>query len=593
MTWEFEFENIGGILDGAAHVEPGMNVIRASNWQGKSSFIEALQTALGVKTPLTEGKDSGYVRYRSPDFKGRVELDRSNGTVEQSGPTILSDDYEIIRTALFACLGEGNEVRRTVREGDNLEAVMLRPLDFENIDQQIATLVHNRDQVEAEIDRAEQAKKQLPAIETRLADLESELDELEAKRDRLLDEEETGKGSDESSARTELTQVESDHNRVQNRIEQLEQTIERTESNLSEKEVELDAIDVPDNSEIQSELTEAQSRLQELKRDKTVLESIHSATEMVLTEDRLDLITEVDRELTGDSFVCWTCGSDTDKAAVEEQVNELREKILSIQAKAESQQSRVEEWEAKRETIAQDRRRKEALETDIAQLNAKLSEDRQSLETARERATSLEERIKDLSVEVNDRLDRVTEVESEIKYRKAEIDDVESDQAELQQRAEQLESLQSEREALQSEIESLRDRKETVRRHTREAFDEAMAGILDRFETGFETARLTSDFDLVVARDGRETQLDALSEGEIELLGFVAALAGYEAFDVDEISPLLLVDQVGGLAEHNLSTLVDYLRTRTDYLVFTAYPEFESTAATVINPGSWTVASAD
>ena len=89
----------------------------------------------------------------------------------------------------------------------------------------------------------------------------------------------------------------------------------------------------------------------------------------------------------------------------------------------------------------------------------------------------------------------------------------------------------------------------------------------------------------------REASLDALSEGELELIGFVAALAGRQSFDVAETLPLLLVDDVGGLADDNLHTLIDYLHERTEYLVFTAYPEYTAFEGQEISPDEWTVAN--
>jgi hypothetical protein len=115
--------------------------------------------------------------------------------------------------------------------------------------------------------------------------------------------------------------------------------------------------------------------------------------------------------------------------------------------------------------------------------------------------------------------------------------------------------------------------------------------VLSRFDAGFEAARLTPDFELVVARDGQEASLEALSEGELELLGFVAALAGYEAFDVAGTVPVMLVDGVGGLDDDNHQTLVEYLQERTEYLVFTAYPEYTAFEGSEIDPGEWTIAT--
>ena len=590
MTWHLDFEHVGGILDGEARIEPGLNVIRASNWQGKSSFLESLETALGVSKPLTEGKAEGTVRYETPDSEGAVQLQRTDDGVHRSGDPLLTDTYDVARAELFACLDEENEVRQAVRTGSDLTEVMLRPLNFENIEEQITDLKREREQVDSEIARAEEAKKRLPRLEERVTELEAELESLRAERDRLA-EDRAPVGEGEATPRDELTEAESELERVENRVQQLAESVERTESTLAETDAELADLEVDreTESEVASELASVQERLQSLRRDKTVLESVHSATEMVLAEERLDLITDVNRELSGDEVVCWTCGESASRAAFEDRLAALREQMGAIQARIDETQATAEELEAERERISQARRQKESLEADRARLRDKLSEDKQSLEAARERREELSDRVERLSDAVTESVSEITDVESEIKYREAELDDVRDDVDEIEQRAARLETLRDDREAIQSEIQSLRDRKTSIRRETRAAFDAAIRDVLDRFETGFETARLTSEFELVVARDGRRASLDALSEGELELLGFVAALAGYEAFDVSEVTPLLLVDRVGGLDERNLRDLVDYLRPRTDYLVFTAYPAYDSADAHVLDPGDWHV----
>jgi hypothetical protein len=82
-----------------------------------------------------------------------------------------------------------------------------------------------------------------------------------------------------------------------------------------------------------------------------------------------------------------------------------------------------------------------------------------------------------------------------------------------------------------------------------------------------------------------------MSEGEVELVGFIAALAGYEAFSVADRVPCMLLDDVGGLASEHLQTLVDYLSDRTEYVVTTAYPEAGDFGGTVLSPDDWEVVS--
>lgn len=590
MTWNIDIENIAGILDGRATVEPDLNAVRGSNWQGKSSFIEAVKTALGTSTELNEGADHGEVHLETPTRDLSVTLTREDGSVVRHGTTYLDDEYDVIRAELFACLDERNQVRSAVRRGENLEDVLMRPLDFQNIDEQIADLKREREQVDAELSQAQEAKKRLPSAREKVRQHEAEIADLEEKRERVEAENGSEDGDTQSTQR-ELSQARTEKNKAENQIERLEQSIDRAEQRLEERREELGALDVPEDESIEEELSAARERLDQVKRDAEVVQSVYSANEMVLKEDRLDLITEVTRELTGDNVVCWTCGNETTREDVEKQLSELGSKITELRAQTEQHRDEVQRLEARREERKQAQRRKQDLEREITELEEKLADRKQSLGEANERLESVSDRVDDLTEEVNETVEELSDVESEIKYRRAELKDAQSELQQLKARADQVEALQAEYDDLRDEIKELRGRKDRIKRDTREAFDEAMQDIVTQFGTGFETARLTDNFEIVVAREGREVSLDALSEGELELIGFVAALAGRKAFGVDEAVPLLLVDGIGALADDNLHTLIEYLRDDTDYLVFTAFPEYAAFDGNEISPAEWTVAS--
>jgi len=587
MTWRIDIENVAGILGGTGTIEPGLNAVRASNWQGKSSFVEAVKVGLGVSEALTEGTERGGVRMETPDRTVDVALRRENGGVVRRGTPYLTDEYDRVRTELFACLDETNELRHRVRRGEDLEDVLLRPLDFQNIDQRIADLQRERERVASELAGAREAKKRLPSLEETVTRLESELADLRERRERLVDDD----GGDLQSARSDLAAARSERDRAASRVERLERRLERTETRFAEKRAELEDIEVADAGDIESDLAAARDELDGLKRDVEVLQSVHSATEMALAENRLDLLSDVERDLSGDRLPCWTCGTEVDREAVETRLAALGERVASARAAVESCRDRVETLEARREEIEQSRRRKQSLEETVADLEAKLTDQRDALADARQRRDRLAERIEELSASVDESVGELTDVESDIKYREAELKDARDELASLEDRADRVEHLTETRDRLRADIEDLRNRKDELQRRTRAAFDDAMADILARFDTGFETARLTSEFDLVVARDGREASLDALSEGELELLGFVAALAGHESFDVAGTVPVMLVDGVAGLDDGNLHTLVEYLKGRAEYLVFTVHPEYGGFDGHQVDPADWTIAS--
>lgn len=585
MTWRIEIENVAGIRAGEATIEPGLDVVRGTNWQGKTSFITALETALGTETSLTEGQSHGVVELETPERTVAVELDRENGTVTRRGEPLLSDEYDVIRASLFACLGEDNPVRTAVRRGENLEPVLTRPLEYENIEERLAELTDQRSRVESELAGAEEAANRLAQVEARISDLESTIAEL---REQLPEDGDDGEPAAEREA---LSEARAERNTVRARVERLESGIERAESTLEERRAELDELGVPEPDAEPPDPAAAREELASLRRDVELVQSVFSSNRLVLEEERLDLLGDVDREIGGEAVTCWVCGSAVDREHLEDHLGSLGDQLGTLRAQADRVNERVEALEARLEQREQAERRRAALEEEIAELEITLEEREQRLAEARNRLAALEDRVEELSAGVQESVETVTEIESEIKFRETELEEARDELATLETRAEREAALRAQRAGLADEIESLRTRKDDLEQRARRAFDDALDDILDRFDTGFESARLTPAFDLVVARDGREASLDALSEGELELLGFVAALAGHEAFEVAERVPVMLVDGIGSLADENRRRLVEYLADRAAYLVFTAHPEDSAVDAHEIDPSEWTVVS--
>ncbi|WP_152039478.1 archaea-specific SMC-related protein [Salinigranum salinum] len=590
MSWHLTIENIAGIHSGDVTIEPGVNAVRASNWQGKSSLLTAVETVMGTARDLTESEDHGCVRLDVGEETYEVELVREGRTVTTRGNPYLEDRATRTAASLFAFLGEDNAVRRAVRQGENLESVLTRPLDFENIDEQISELRAERSSVEAELERATEAASSLPEARSSVTTLEEELGALREERADLV--ERSGIGEDSSAEREELGNALAEQEDLESQIERLERSVERTQEKLTDSRESLEALSVPAPADdLASELQQARERYDRRKRDTELLQSVYAPTKRILDEDRLELITDVEHDLLDDTVRCWTCGEETDEATVEERLDALGERVTTLRSEADAAHERVETLEERIEDRRDAERRQADLEERIRDLQSTLGDRETSLERARERRDELERRIEELSDEVSAEDDRLTDVESELKYTRMRLEEAREELATLETRADQQETLEAEYERLAEEITRLRTRKQSLKRQTREAFEDELRALLDRFDTGFETARLTSAFELVVARNGREASLDALSEGEVELLGIVAALAGRDAFDTPDSVPIMLVDNLGGLTDANQQTLVSYLETRTEYLLVTAYPEHSVFEGHTVDTSNWSVVS--
>ena len=587
MTWHVRIENVAGIREGEATIEPGVNAVRASNWRGKSSLIAGIEAAVGTGAPLTEGETAGRVELATDDGDVTVELAREDGTVVRRGGRYLDDARDRRCAELFAFLDDANEVRAAVRRGENLEAVLTDPLDLEDIDEQIAAYRREREQVEAELEQAEAAAAKLSATDERIGELESELEELEDREADLDEPTASGDGGDWEA----LSDARAERERTRDRVDRLEETVANARETLADRRDELDALEVPEAADVESELAEAREDLRSVERDVELLRSVYEANSRIVEEGRIDLVGDVERGLVEDVVECWVCGNRAEAESFDGRLEALRDRIASLRSEAAGYEETVESLEARRDEVERARRREADLEAAIADLEATLVDREESLAAAGERLAELDETVESLEDAVEERDRERTDVRSERKYVETELDEARQQRESLASRAEQRETLSGELDRLGDEMERLRERKETVQRELRESFSAAMGDIVERFDVGFESARLTGSFDVVVAREGREASLDALSEGELELLGIVAALAGHRAYDVGERLPVILLDGIGGLAGDNLGRLVEYLEGRATYLVLTAYPEHEALEANELDPSRWTVVS--
>lgn len=588
MVWKLAIENIAGIREGSAEINPGRNVVRGANWKGKSSFLQAIETIMGTRTPLTEGMASGRVELETQKDRHTVELDRQNGTIIRNGTPYLEAEYDRICADLYAFLDERNDIREAVRRGENLEELLTKPLDFENIEEEIADRKAERSQVETELQQARDAARRLPHLQEQVTQLKDELSDLEAERAEF--DASTADGEDDE--RRELSELHAERSQTKQRIERLTDAVTRIEDKLSEVRTEYESLTVPEK-DVETELTELRERHESVRADLDLLRSVYSANKRVLDEGRVELLTNVERTLLTDELKCWLCGEETTEEEFRTNLAALSDKISSLESEANEYKKRTEELESQRREVREAQRKHDDLERQIDDLEAKLSDRRESLASAEEREAELDQQISELEDVLEDHNDELANVKSELKRTETELESKQEKLARLDQQADQQSQLEAEYEQLSGEIEELRNRKTEIKQRTREAFDDAISDLLERFDISFETARLTSDFDLVVARNGRQANLDALSEGELELLGIVAALAGHDAFKVADQVPILLLDQLGSLSERNLSTLIEYLDDRAEFLVFTAYPEHDSFDEAVIDPTEWDVVSED
>lgn len=608
--WTLKIDNIGGIRSGETTIDDGLNVVQASNFQGKSSFIDAIQTVMGTtgmfdkEHPLTEGADEGTVVLETEDGDYEVNLSREpTGVSTRSGNPYLTDETDRVCAHLFAFLGEDNPIRSAVRNQEDITDLLQEPLNIEDINAQISALQKERKEVERRLEDAEQAAKNLPSVQEAITQLEDDLEELRARRDELS-EEVSDEASNASKLGDQLANKQGSLDSVEQTISRLESRIERKEEALEQKQEELDELEIPSEPDITADIEDKEDRISDLELKIGLLEDLHRANQQVLEENELDLVTDVERSIAGDEISCWVCGEETTADDIEDRLEALKSKIQSLREEKSQLNTEIQEIEQRQREIREKKQKQDQLENAIGNIKADIQDAKGELQQSKSRKEELETEIEDLQQEVEEAEEELneelTDVKAEINSKERELERKQSQLEELKEKSSEADELEEERDELSEQIEQLRKRKTEKQNELKEQFDAAIEDVIDEFAPGFDGAYLDTKtspngdiekFELKIAREGRETTLGRLSEGERELVGIVVAVAGYRTYNVGERVPAILIDGIGQLASENLQRLTTYLEDASDILVTTAYPEAGDFGGATISPDEWDVVS--
>jgi predicted nucleic acid-binding Zn-ribbon protein len=618
-------ERIGGITETTVELVPGVTALVGPNATNRTSLLQALSGAIGSDRVTLKGDSSeGRAELVLGEDRFTRRLERTGGGVVADGDPYL-DDPEV--ADLYAVLLEDNEVRRAVRDGDDLRDLVLRPVDTEAIEDRIETLVERRREIDADLDRLDALEADLSDLVERRSALRDEVaelsDRLAATRDRLdrVDPEPAAEDGTEAERRLadaldSLHEARSDLEEIENEL-----TIERKSRRSLREErerVEEQYGTLPAADE--ERLASLAARIDTLRERTRSLESTISELQQVVrfNEERLeqsddsplddpaDADADVTDELLPEGTVtCWTCGSEVQRTQIRETVDRLREVVRERTAERRRLSAEVSDLVDERDEIERRREERDRLSRRLDEIDAKLDRREETIETLERRRESAADRIAELEREVEslqdaqqdellERQRRASELELERDRTREELADVEERIDSIEAELDDREALRSRRESVAEELASLRTRIDRLEADAVEAFNSHMAALVDALgydnveriwlesterpasEGGREVVEGT--FDLHVGREAEggtvyEDTVDHLSASEREVVGLVVALAGYLVHDVAEQVPFMLLDALEMIDGERLAELVGYLDDHVPYLVVVLLPD--------------------
>lgn len=606
--------NVGGVTRGSIEFEPGVTILAGGNASNKSSILQGVTAVLGGPDPsLKSDASDGHVRLDVDGGEYFVELARDAGRAVVTDAHRYTSERDLAE--LFVSLDERNPVRRAVVGDGDLHDLLMRPVDTDEIEAEIARLERRKSSIDDRVAAIDRREDRLAGLESRAQSLQDDLqaveDELVQKRRSIREAEADRDASEE--ARALLDELEAERTERETVRERIQTQRNALQSLREEREEIRERISALEDEGTAEDLEAIQREIDQLRQEKTVLtNTINSLSPLVelnqqflgeegsipdptSDDDVLERLDPSSRTLT-----CWTCGSSVEQSQIAEQVQvvqeiiqEKRDQRRTIEDRLESlteQLRRREATETKREELAdRDReldREMQTRERTISELQA----DREDLdETIAELESAVEDTEELRDSEVVDLHQEASQLEYRRGHLESKLEAVRDEIAEIQAALDRRDDLVAEREAVQADLEAERDRIETIERETVSTINECTQQVLDLLayenlervwvervaETGAPT---DASFELHVVRttaDGTayEDVVEHLSKSEREVVGLVVALAGYIVHDVADEVPAVVIDAIEMLDADRIQALLDFFSRHARYVLAATLPE--------------------
>jgi DNA repair exonuclease SbcCD ATPase subunit len=616
--------NVGGISETTVDVPPGVTVLSGRNATNRTSFLQAIMAALGSDSASLKGDaEEGAVDLVMDEETYHRSLHRSGGTVTLRGEPYLDDSTV---ADLFAFLLESNEARQAVVRGDDLRELIMRPVDTDEIQNEIDRLERERDEVERELDELDSLKDELPSLERRKQRIESEIEEkretLAAKTEEIesMDAgiEETRQEKRELESRLEdlrdlrskLENVRADIDLQQESLKSLRN--ERAELRTDREELSEEPTD--ERRELDRTLSRLRERKQGLEARISDLQNVIQFNEEMLSGEET-VVSEAftdedgpsddltDQLVEAEPVVCWTCGSEVERERIEETLDTVRSIRKDHVEEIRDIETRLEELREEKREREREQRRRDELEGKLADVDDEIQRRESRLETLRERRDQLSADVEAVEAEIDaletadfsgilDLHKEANQLEFELGRLESDLEDVTDRIGTIESQLEAEPDLEERRERIRNDLEVQRTRIDRIEREAVEEFNSCMEEVLellryDNLERIWIERVQTTDrrgdgdrtaFQIHVVRStdsgtSYEDTIDHLSESEREVTGLTFALAGYLVHEVHETVPFMLLDSLEAIDSERLAEFVSFFDSYAEYLVVALLPE--------------------
>jgi chromosome segregation ATPase len=439
-------------------------------------------------------------------------LESTNGRVRGDGEPYLEDPT---LGDLFAFLLESNEARRAVVTDADLRDIIMRPVDTDEIQAEIDRLVQKRREISDELDELDDLKNRLPSLEEkktglqeRIEDKKAELAEVEAEIEAADADVEDGREeqAELEEKLEELRDKRSDLEDVRYELETEQDSLESLRAEKREVETEYDELpETPagDLDELDSRIDRLRSEKQGLESDLNELQSVIGFNQEMLEADPDEALSVLedggqsgavtDELLADETVTCWTCGSEVESDQIEATVEQLQDRSQEMVSEINEIESELEDLKETRRDRQDQQRRRERLERRQKELEDDIEDTAARIETLTERRESMQDDIEDIEAEVEalesdayeeilDQHKEANQLEYDLGTLENDLERVEENITTIEDRLDDESDLEARREEINEEVQDLRTRIERTEEEAIEAFNDNMETVLNLLE---------------------------------------------------------------------------------------------------------------
>ncbi|ADI75177.1 Chromosome segregation ATPase-like protein (plasmid) [Methanohalobium evestigatum Z-7303] len=605
---DISLKNVGGLKEKNLTVKSGLNIIEAPNASGKTSLLRGFLLSV---LPNGKANHYSYLLHSKSNF-GSVKITDANGqeytkeivkdknSVSIKGDNIVDPEKENL-VSRFTIAGNTNKILDAVRTGQNLKDILLEYTNIPDLKNQLSKYDSQIKDNENQLNTLENKLKNETELYKNLSITRNEIEKLDEEKSKLEKEYTAKKIDDETNkeykeAVNKLNKIQQSIKELENKInynkkryKELEETKQKYENDLEQVQHN-ENIDVNTlENEIKNINEKIDSNISKMKTLNTYIDGIDEFINSSL--DIADVQGNNSIDSLAESLNCPFCGTNCDKSKLEEQKSHLtsirdslKEENKSLKQKSSEKQELIDSYKKKENEINKINSKIIDTENLISETNEQIKKAQNKLRDIKQQKIEQEDIVskfkEEVETETADITNRLSKVNAQLESYKNKEDQINKSIENNRLNKEKYDELKTKIDDLNDKRSNLQKKINNIEQNVRENFNNHIKEVYD--ELGFENIdniELSSDYNLYITRTSDEGKgyfdrysIMTLSTSELEVIGLIVMLSGYLTYKVNEVFPVIVLDELTYLDTKRMNDLMDYMSDKVESVVLTKLP---------------------